>query len=201
MNAKKLLFCLPLAAFAAQAPAQSAGPLAGYAGFTVGQAKVDDLCDGFEGSCDDSSLSFRVHGGAELSSFANLELGYRYVDDVEASGVVSGIGVAAAINGHFVDTTLQLGLPESGPFKFFTKAGLMLWRLNYEVAASNGWMTVSEEDDDTGVAFRTGLGMSYQVSDQLRLRADWDLLLNVGDDDETGEADINIFSVGPEFRF
>jgi OOP family OmpA-OmpF porin len=48
---------------------------------------------------------------------------------------------------------------------------------------------------------RFELGMSHQVSEQLRLRADWDLLLNVGDEDETGEADINVFSVGPEFRF
>lgn len=152
-------------------------------------------------SCDDDAVSFRIHGGTELTDFANLEVGYRYIDDVEASGFISGVAVAAAINGHFVDTTLQLGLPESGPFKVFSKAGLMLWRLNYEVEASNGFLSISESDDDSGVAFRTGLGMSYQVSEQLRLRADWDLLLNVGDEDETGEADINVFSVGPEFRF
>lgn len=201
MKKTTFLAALPLIALAAQAPAQTSNQMNGYAGFTVGQATVDDLCDGFGGSCDDSALSFRVHGGAELNSFANLEVGYRYIDDVEASGFLSGVAFAAAVNGHFVDTTLQLGLPESGPFKVFSKAGLMVWRLNYEAAASNGFQTASIEDDETGVSFRTGLGVSYEVNNQLRLRADWDLLLNVGDDDSTGETDINIFSVGPEFRF
>lgn len=184
----------------AHAPAHAAEARPGYFGVSAGQATVDDFC-GSASSCDDSALALRIYGGTELNGFANLEFGYRYIDDVEASGVVNGVGVAAAINGHFVDTTLQLGMPESGPFKVFTKAGLMLWRLNYEAAASDGFQTVSVSDDDTGVAFRTGLGMSYEVSDGLRLRADWDLLLNVGDEDETGETDINVFSVGPEFRF
>ena len=55
--------------------------------------------------------------------------------------------------------------------------------------------------DDTGVACRTGLGVSYEVAKRIRLRADWDLLLNVGDEDELGETDINVFSVRSEFRF
>lgn len=200
MKKATLLAALPLLAMTAHTNAQSMGPMTGYAGFTVGQATVDDLCDG-AASCDDSALSFRVHGGAELNDFANLEIGYRYIDDVEASGFISGVAVAASVNGHFVDTTLQLGLPESGPFKVFTKAGLMFWRLNLDASASNGFQTVSVEDDESGVSFRTGLGASYEVNNQLRLRADWDFLLNVGDDDSTGETDINVFSVGPEFRF
>lgn len=172
-----------------------------YLGVSVGQATVDDFCGGGEDSCDDNAPSIRIHGGTELNGFANLEFGYRYIDDVEVSGFISGVAVAASVNGHFVDTTLQLGMPESGPLKVFTKAGLMLWRLNYEVSASNGFQTFSDSDDDTGVAFRTGLGVSYEVSETVRLRADWDLLLDVGDEDELGEADINVFSVGPEFRF
>tara|TARA_R100000306_G_scaffold60968_1_gene62380 strand:+ start:2785 stop:2916 length:132 start_codon:yes stop_codon:yes gene_type:complete len=43
--------------------------------------------------------------------------------------------------------------------------------------------------------------MSYEVAEGIRLPADWYLLLNVGDEDELGETDINVFSVGPEFRF
>ncbi|MBJ6137912.1 hypothetical protein [Marinobacter litoralis] len=51
----------------------------------------------------------------------------------------------------------------------------------------------------TGAAFRTGLGVTFDVSDMVRLRADWDYLVNVGDEDEAFETDINVFSVGPEF--
>jgi len=167
----------------------------------VGQATVDDYCGGGEASCDDSALTFRVHSGTELSNFASLEFGYRFMDDVEASGFINGLGVAIATSGHFIDTTLQFGMPESGPFKLFTKAGIMFWRLNFEGAASDGFQTMSFSDSDTGVGFRTGLGMSYEISDEVRLRADWDFLVNIGDEDDYGETDINVFSVGPEFRF
>ena len=200
MTLKKAALLISIAALA-HAPAHASEARPGYFGISAGQATVDDFCDGSEYTCDDSALALRIHGGTELNGFANLEFGYRYIDDLEASGVISGVGVAAAVNGHFVDTTLQLGMPEAGPFKVFTKAGLMLWRLNFEAAASNGYQTIFVEDDETGVAFRTGLGVSYEVSDTLRLRADWDLLLNVGDEETTGESDINVFSVGPEFRF
>lgn len=200
MKLNKLILACVITAVSTSA-AQAMEPKRAYAGLTLGQATVDDFCGGGEASCDDSAVTFRIHGGTELNDFANLEFGYRYIDEVEASGFFDGIGVAASVSGHFVDTTLQLGLPETGPFKVFTKAGLMLWRLNYEVAASNGFQSFSASDDDTGVALRTGLGASYEVSDKIRVRADWDLLLNVGDDDELGEADINIFSVGPEFLF
>jgi opacity protein-like surface antigen len=198
LNKNALLFSI---AAIASTPAFAASANPGYFGISGGQATVEDFCGGGESSCDDSAPTFRIHGGSELSNFANLEFGYRYVDDVEASGVISGVGVAAAVNGHFIDTTLQLGMPETGPFRIFTKAGLMYWRLNLEGAASNGFQTASFSDSSTGVGFRTGLGMSFELSDQVRLRADWDFLVNVGDEDETGETDINVFSVGPEFRF
>jgi len=173
----------------------------GYFGVSLGQATVDDFCGGGESSCDDSAISLRIHGGNQLSSFANLEFGYRYISDVETAGTINGIGVAAAVNGHFIDTTLQLGMPETGPFKVFTKAGVLLWRLNYDVAASNGFQTFSASDSDSGVGFRTGLGATYEVSEGVRLRADWDFLVNVGSEDELGETDINVFTVGPEFLF
>lgn len=172
-----------------------------YVGISAGQATVDDFCGSEESSCDDNAPTFRVYGGTELNGFADLEFGYRYIDDVEASGVVGGVGVAANVSGHFADTTLQLGIPETGPFKVFSKVGFMLWRLDIEAAASNGFQTFSSSDDETGVAFRTGLGMRYEITDKLSLRADWDFLMDVGDEDETGESDINIFSAGPEFRF
>lgn len=188
-------------AITAHTSALAADARPAYMGISLGQATVEDFCDGSETKCDDSAPTLRIYGGTELNGFANLEFGYRYADDVEASGMFGGVGVAVAVSGHFVDTTLQVGLPEKGPFKLFTKAGLLFWRLNYEAAASNGFMTVSESDSDSGVAFRTGLGVSYDVSDTLRLRADWDYLVNVGDEDELGQTDINVFSIGPEFRF
>ncbi len=112
-------------AITAHASAHAVESRPAYMGISLGQATVEDFCDGSETRCDDSAPTLRVYGGTELNSFVNLEFGYRYADDVEASGVFNGVGVAVAVSGHFVDTTLQLGMPEKGPFKLFTKAGLL----------------------------------------------------------------------------
>jgi len=175
----------------------------GYFGLSVGQAEVDDFCSGAEvTSCDDSSVTARLYGGTEYIGFANFEFGYRYLDEVSASGSVDGLGFASAeVDGHFFDATLQLGMPQTGRFKVFAKAGAMFWQLNYEATAQTSQGNIRFSDDDTGVSLRTGLGASFNVSDNFRIRADWDFLMDVGDEDETGETDINVFSVGPEFLF
>jgi len=201
LNEKVLLFSFVTLATAATAPAFARDAHPNYIGISAGEATVEDFCGDGESSCDDGASTFRIHTGAEVNNFVNFELGYRYIDDVEASGAINSVGVTAAVTGHFVDTTFQLGMPESGPFRIFSKAGLQFWRLKVDVAASNGVQTLSGSDSHTGVGFRTGLGMSYEVSERLRLRADWDFLVNIGDEDEIGETDINVFSAGPEFRF
>ncbi len=200
MTVKKYFLMAALAALPAT-PSHATGTHSGYFGISGGSATVDDFCGGGEASCDDSAATFRVYAGSEFDRVASWELGYRYIDDVDASGYFGGVAVGLAVNGHFVDTTLQLAMPETGPFKVIGKAGLMLWRLDYEIAATNGFQSARMSDDDTGYAFRTGLGVSYEVSDSLRIRADWDYLMNVGDEDDLGETDISIFSIGPEFRF
>ncbi|QSP94427.1 outer membrane beta-barrel protein [Marinobacter salinisoli] len=176
-------------------------PGGGYIGFSLGQATFEDFCDGSESTCDDGAVSFRAYGGTRLTDVVSFELGYRFIDEIEASGVVNGDPLALGVEGHLFDTSVQLGVPASGPLQVHTRVGLVLWHLNYEVFAIDRFGPFSVTDDDSGFALRGGLGVTFDVSRSLRLRADWDLYLDVGDRDEFGESDINVFSVGPEFRF
>lgn len=197
MKIRRALFATAaLAALSGQVQAEARQ---GYFGVSLGQATVDDFCGGGESSCDDSVVSGRIYGGTQLNGFASAEFGYRYVSELEASGYANGVSAHLAVRGHFADATLQLGLPESGPFQVFTKAGLMFWLLDYDVTGSYQGYYVSMSDNDSGVGFRTGLGARYDITENISLRADWDYLVNVGDD--LGETDINVFSAGPEFRF
>lgn len=75
MNLRKTALLVALAT-GIHAPVYAMEARPGYAGLTLGQATVDDFCDGSESSCDDSAVSFRVHGGTELNNFVNLEFGY-----------------------------------------------------------------------------------------------------------------------------
>ncbi len=199
MTARKIVMAAAMAALASSGAYAESG--ARYFGVSGGMATLEDFCGDVETSCDDSAPTLRVHSRFELDRLVGWEVGYRYIDDVEAAGAFSGVRVGLDVNGHLLDTDFQLVVPETGPLKVIAKAGALLWRLNYKVSATNGVLSASDSDHDTGYAFKTGVGMSYEVSDSLRIRADWDYLMNVGDEDDLGETDISIFSIGPEFRF
>ncbi|MGM0570387.1 outer membrane beta-barrel protein [Marinobacter sp.] len=199
MKTRKLLItATTLLAFAGQAHAAGAGN--GYFGLSFGQAKVKDFCDSALDSCDDTAFTGRIHGGIQLNGYTDFELGYRYMDDVDASVSAAGITVAAEAKGHFVDATMQLGVPGSGPFQVFAKAGAMYWLIDYRVSATDGFSRISDSDKEDGVALRTGIGARYHLNEDISLRADWDYLVDVGNDD-IGETDIQVFSFGPEVRF
>lgn len=200
MKNKKLLTAIALASFGTSG-IQAAEFYPGYFGISVGEATVNDLCDLDVDRCEDNAITGRLYGGSQFTGFANFEFGYRYLDDVSVSGTLDGWAGELDIDGHFFDATLQLGLPESGPFKAFAKAGVVYWQLNYDSSWTSGLGSYTDSDDDSGASLRTGLGVSYEVAEGFRVRADWDLILDVGDDDDLGESDINVFSIGPEFLF
>lgn len=179
-------------AFAGSAYAGDSGE--GYFGLSFGQADVKDLCeDGFD-SCDDTAFTGRIHGGVHLNSYTDVEFGYRYIDDVDRS-----IGLyEAEANGHFLDATFQVAAPVTGAFRVFAKAGAMYWRVDY--TESVAVLGISESDEEDGVSLRTGIGARYELNDDISLRADWDYLVDVGNND-IGETDIQVFSFGPEVRF
>lgn len=202
---KRLTFVLAVLALSSTA-AHAAGPGTGYLGVSVGHAKVDDGCTGGEVSCRDSALALRVYGGREFNRFVGVEVGYRYAGEfkVRDNVFVSGYGnvdVSGAINAHLADASLQLSFPETGAARFHTKLGLMFWRLNTTATASDSGYSASASDSDSGVAFRTGLGLSYLIDHDFRLKADWDYLVGVGDSSAGAESDIHVFSVGPEILF
>lgn len=185
-------------AFAGSAYAGDSGE--GYFGLSFGQADVKDFCENGLDSCDDTAFTGRIHGGVHLNSYTDVEFGYRYIDDVDASVSVSGVVAAAEAKGHFLDATVQFGIPGSGPFQVFAKAGAMYWLIDYSVSATNGVVRVSGSDEEDGAALRTGIGARYDINKDVSLRADWDYLVDVGNND-IGETDIQVFSFGPEVRF
>ena len=172
----------------------AAEPVTGYFGLSFGQADVKDFCDSGLDSCDDTAFTGRIHGGVHLNRHVDLELGYRYVDDVDASSAPLNL----EMHGHFVDATFHVGTSRTEPFQIFAKAGAMYWLLDYKISAPAFGLSAS--DDEDGVAFRTGLGARYNLNESISLRADWDYLVDVGNS-SIGETDIQVFSFGPEVRF
>jgi hypothetical protein len=46
-----------------------------------------------------------------------------------------------------------------------------------------------------------GLGVKFDAADTVELRAEFERYKNVGDDDKTGESDVDVLSVGAVMKF
>ena len=199
MKTRNLLFAAAaLTSFASYGQAAESG----YFGLSLGEAEVTDLCES-NYDCDDKAMTGRIYGGVQFNGFAGVEFGYRYIDEVSASlyEYDSGWGYSygAEITGHFVDTTALFSLPETGPVQVVAKAGVMLWLLDYDFEVNSSYYNETISENESGLGLRTGLGARFNLSDSFSLRADWDYLVNAGDD--LMDSDIHIFSAGPEIRF
>lgn len=169
-----------------------------YAGLSLGHTEVDEFCEGAGSGCDDSALSLRVYGGGFIDKNLAFEGGYSYIDDVSGSIELSGLGTFSAdLSHHTFDGSLLVFTPGLGPVRLFAKAGVLFWQQDLEARLS-GFGSAS--DTERGVAFRTGVGATVEVVESLRLRLEWDLLMDVGDDDSF-ESDIHVVSAGPELVF
>jgi OOP family OmpA-OmpF porin len=54
---------------------------------------------------------------------------------------------------------------------------------------------------DTDVAWSLGLGGQYNLSKSVGLRVEWERYFKVGDQDTTGETDVDLISAGVVFKF
>ncbi len=186
----------------------SSTPTNFYAGVNAGMAVAGDACDntGYVGngitvlSCEDSDLGFKVYGGYQFNEYLGAEAYYvnfgEATADLIASTYYGPVGADVAFEASGFGAVVTVALPVSDKFSLFGKAGVLAW--NAEVTANVSYISVTEEDD--GLSFIGGIGAQYLFTDMVGVRLEWDRS-TVGDDDTTGESDVDLFSAGLVIHF
>lgn len=167
-----------------------------YIGGGVGQSKGDDVCDGIS-NCDDTDTAWKLFLGYRFTQNFAIEAGY--VDFGEFTGkvgtVVGPVNVKAEATGF---TAHVVGiLPLHDRFSLIARLGTIY--ADVDVKASAGGISAS--GDDQSFAFAGGVGAEVNFTDQLSLRAEYELFKDLGDDDDTGESDVYLASASVVFRF
>lgn len=62
-------------------------------------------------------------------------------------------------------------------------------------------MSASDSADDTSAKGYWGIGAAYRFNKQWSLRAEWERFNKLGDENKTGESDVDLLSVGVVFNF
>lgn len=155
-----------------------AKPAATYLGAEVGRSKIDYNPAGADNVKNTDTL-LSVYGGFYFTPNVGVELGYAdlgkasaYFPAYNETDNYKAKAFYAAVVGK---ATLSSSVFVSGKF------GLSYWDESLDYRGSIGSTTYSGSGSGTGTNIVYGVGLGYQVTPQLSLKASYDVYPNVGD--------------------
>jgi opacity protein-like surface antigen len=211
---KIMLAAAALAATLAAAPAaaQNSG---WYIGGGAGQSKADFATGDFAGlatgaySVDDSDVALRFFGGYRVTPNWGFEFGAaafgRFKHRYDNGGSVAVYNYDASA----LTAALTAHLPLGGGVSVNGRAGLAFTAANLGLAVNNGTATPRFCDNDwwyddcTSVESNLywGLGLQFDINPSWGIRLDYDNYGTVGDQYESGRADIEQWSLNVLYNF
>lgn len=197
------------ALLAASAAAWSQAPGRFYAGAAIGQSKMKDACasdpDTLVTNCDDKDTAWRIFGGYQFNRNFALELAYNDVG--RAKGTVSFASGTSNFTGDVkIDVTAfelsgVASLPFANRFAGFGRLGLYYGEVHSRGSFTDqfGQRAVGSLSD-TNVGLTFGLGASYDLTEKVTFRVEWQRFNDVGTND-IGKSDVDVLSVAGLYRF
>lgn len=213
MNRPKttLLLTISLLTLATAASAQQSGY---YGGVSLGQAKTNANASVFENgltaaggvggissAIDSKDTGFKLRLGYQLSDSLAFEGGYVDFGKAKYSGTYTFPGAGSAsgkMEAGGVNFDVLGRLPLNRDFAVFGKAGVLLSRVETNVSSADGSASVSNKA--TTLKPGLGVGVDYALSKTVGLRTEWERYFKVGND-STGKSDVDLLSVGLNYRF
>jgi OOP family OmpA-OmpF porin len=170
------------------------GPDSGwYVGGGIGQSKIDIDTTGLDPATtiDDKDTSFRVFGGYQINRHFAVELGYSQLG--ELSGNEPGFGSFTS-EAKAWDLVAVGILPVADKFSLLGKVGMYKADVDFSAPAAGESMSDSNSD------LTYGIGVQYDFSKNLGLRAEWQQYKKVGGSD-VGESDVDVMGISVLWRF
>ncbi|CEA06706.1 outer membrane protein A [Pseudomonas saudimassiliensis] len=166
----------------------------GYLFGNVGQSETDlsDLED-MGLSTDEKATAYKVGAGVQLNRHIGVE--FQYVDLGEVSADVPGLKAEIGAKGFGANLVGSLPFDR---FKVYGKVGYHQMESDWRVKL--GGDTFAKGDDDSNVT-SFAIGATYALTPQFELVAEFERYQDVGDEDSTGEADVDLASIGLRYNF
>ncbi|MDP2788149.1 MAG: outer membrane beta-barrel protein [Pseudomonadota bacterium] len=189
-----------------------------YAGVGVGSAQAKDLVSAAEfdadlladygitatSTIDDSDTAWKLFAGYRFNKNLAVEGGYADLGKATFDSIVTsgGGGRVSASWGAKAWSLAAVGiLPVTDQFEVFGKIGGYFYNADLSATGSGGGGTVSVSVDDDGTGLLFGVGASYSFTKNIAVRAEWERYKDVGDENAIGTSDVDMLSVGIQYKF
>lgn len=185
-----------------------------YAAFSLGSgnASIDEGVVAVTGATasavtqDKRDPGFKVLLGRRFGRYFAVEGGYTHLGEFRASRDITA-PVAGAVNADIRIKGLHVDavgvLPLGAKFAVSASLGVLLSETKTFRVTSGAATPIlgagSRINDEINPHF--SLGLRYELGPKISFRAEWDRYVKVGDANTTGEIDVDLYSVGLQFRF
>lgn len=163
-----------------------------YIGGEFGRKRQDDLCDPAFISCDSSDSAWSVFSGYEFTQNLALEFGYTDLGDYSTTSLLNTMQNKAITSMSGYELAGVVNLPVAEHVNIFTKLGAMYY--------DGEERSVVGSFDDKGWAGLFGLGLSYDFTQSLQARAEYNFIHDLGDREFAGDHG-HLTTLGLVYRF
>lgn len=190
---KKLLAGLCVAATLAGVSGGASAADAGFYGaFDLGQSTISPSFNTAGFSVKKTDTAFRIGAGYQLNKNVGFEANYADFGKLTASGVVLGFATSVSVPVTGYGVAVVGTLPLSDAFALTGKVGLESISVKNNVSLLG--VTVSQSANKTNATF--GVGIKYNLTPSVALRAQYEDFGKVGNANTTGEAKLSLLSAG-----
>jgi hypothetical protein len=195
MNSKKAMCALALTAGAIlPGAAYSQLITSSYFGGQLGSSDSREFCEKRVGPCDKTGTAWRIYSGLGFTRNFGVEIGI--VDLGQFTHTDPGTGTSTKTE-TILSEALAVFTYSAQRVSIFGKVGGFYGGTKANV--QTGAVTVNANESTTGLTY--GAGAKYEISSRFAVRGDWQHYAKVGGTDTGGEANVNAFLVGLEWRF
>lgn len=202
------------------APLASAAGMGWYAGINAGQSKFDTSAGEEEAALaqlgitatattiDDTDTGWKLFAGYQFNPNFAVEGGYVDLGKINFSTRVTAVGTTPTNialsgeietkNGLFLDAVGIIPLQNN--FSLFGRLGIYSMKTEVRATASSGAVTASASESSTDSDLHWGIGAGYDFNKNVAARLEWERFKDVGDNN-TGEGDVDLLSVGLVYKF
>lgn len=159
---------------------------------------------GISSSTDETDTAFRLRAGYQFNDYIAIEGGYANLGtfkyNVDFRTPIAG-NAYEKIKVDGFDISAVGTLPVGQGFSLLGKVGAFFSRTKANATATTALANASDDAKATETNLLTGLGIQYAINRNLTVRAEWERFFKVGNNDSTGEGDIDLYSLGLNYRF
>ena len=183
------------------------------AGITGTRApSVQDICDDFAQpglslDCQETALSGKGFVGARINKYFSVEGSLAYLGQFDFTATVNGAGSGTAKWKGYAGMLEALGtLPVTEGLDLYIRGGAAYWYTDVDVTVP-GLCSSCYSQSATGFSPTAGLGLQWWLAHNLNgpgslaLRLEYQQIWNVGDQDKTGQTDLQMVSLSFLWRF